>query len=120
MFKANTDVNNIIDWFCELISEGRTLPLFSPMSYQTHPASLANVVTDYKGLTSMVEAATHYSKDQIYEAYTIDSNIRIMCLTALEPTLENATYWALLKTRGYSGIMTDYPTDLQKFIHGEE
>ncbi len=114
MFKSSEwsarDFNN---WLCQLLEEGRKLPLFSPLLY-ADPASAA---LSFKGLTTMFE--TDRDHQTITLDYVLDCNIRSMCLTALNPSLENAAYYTELKKAGYTAIMTDEPALLKEFIHGQ-
>ena len=114
MFKTSAwKASDLIKWFCQLLEDGRELPLFSPLLYSDTYAGCQQ----FTGLTTMVETGRGHS------AKTLElinaCNIRAMCLTALSPDLENHAYYAELKSKGYGGIMNDDPALLKEFIHGK-
>jgi len=114
MFKTSAwKATDLIKWFCELLEDGRELPLFSPLLY----SDTYNGCKQFTGLTTMVETGRGHSADTL--RLITACNIRPMCLTALSPDLENHAYYAELKNKGYSAIMNDAPVLLKEFIHGK-
>lgn len=114
MFKTSGwKAEDLIKWFSELLEDGRELPLFSPLLYSNTQAGCKT----FKGLTSMVETGRDHST-KVLDLILNDYNIRAMCLTALDMSRETIPYYTELKNKGYTAIMTDYPTLLKQFIHG--
>lgn len=116
MFKAGFDATGLANWYGELLSLGRKLPLYAPMIY-TGDESLKIESKKYEGLCAMIETGNDHGEQAL--SYLLSLSIRPMCLTALKPDLENAETWADLTLRGYCAIMTDTPIDLARFIHPE-
>lgn len=112
MFKASGwTADQLSAWFCQLMLEDRELPLYSPLIYSNTETGLK----DFSGLTSMVETAKDHTKE--VNATALSHNMRLMCLTAGSPELENAQTWTELQNLGYAAIMTDEPIRLKNFIH---
>ena len=124
MFKSSSYTpSQLTKWFCKLIEDGKELPLFSPMIYSANYAGepAKTVISQFKGLVSMMECDRE-SDTKVAEgtiAHISSCGIRAMCLTALtnNPPLDNPTYWADYKNKGFAAIMTDNPVELEKFIN---
>ena len=115
MFKTSSwNANDLTKWFCELLKDGRKLPLFSPLLYSNTQSGCVS----FTGLTSMVETGRDHSANTLSHILN-DCNIRAMCLTALDTSRENFETYTSLKNVGYTAIMTDAPVLLKEFIHGK-
>ena len=115
MFKGYWSASQLLEWYCKLISDGRELPLYMPMFYSPDKY-IEDATPSFVGLTSIFESWAKHSSQTVQTIS--DSNIRMMCLTALNPMLENFEYYTELKEMGYTAIMTDTPCLLKEFIHG--
>ena len=114
MFKTSEWMaQDLIKWFCSLIEDGRQLPLFSPLLYSD---TLTNAMK-FRGLTTMVETNRNHEPSTLKGIAA--QGMRAMCLTALNPDLENVQFYASLQSVGYGAIMNDDPAQLKEFIHGK-
>ena len=114
MFKTTCEPKQIANWFCELIAAGKELPLFSPMVYG-EASDIEQKAPLFRGLTTMVETANGLSAETLSRMR--DCGIRPMCLTALNPSLENNETWTMLIERGYGAIMIDSPVAFSNLVH---
>ena len=113
MFKSSDmSADQLTDWFCSLLVAEKKLPLYSPLLYGNN----ISYQESFKGLTSMVETGSDHEPATFYTAKTC--NLRLMCLTALSPSLENNVYWSILINKGFGAIMNDSPTKFSELIHG--
>jgi hypothetical protein len=112
-FKTSSwSASDLTKWFCQLMKEGRELPLFSPLLY----SNTVEGMRAFRGLTSLTETGRGLNKGTAGIAK--DCNIRLLCMTALSPELDGPETWITYKEVGYLGIMTDEPIKLKNFIHG--
>ena len=117
IFKTSCEPKKVSDWFAKLIAEGNELPLFSPMIYG-EASDIEQKAAQFMGLTSMVETANGLSTEALSKIR--GCGIRPMCLTALNPSLENEETWSMLIERGYGAIMIDSPVAFSNLVHSKE
>lgn len=112
MFKTSAmTADDLINWFADLLEDGRKLPAFCPLLY----SNTETKAETFKGLITMIETGNDLSKSTLALLQN-EYKIRAMCLTALDSTKENFEYYTKLMEAGYGAIMTDRTILLKEFI----
>ena len=115
LFKTNEwSSEDVTDWFCYLIEEGRELPLFMPRLYKKDISKAESFI----GLTAIIETDHSQAKETL-RLILNQYKMRAMCLTTNNEKYENVKYYTKLKSLGYTAIMTNKTILLKEFIHGK-